>query len=174
MILGAYLHFLCLEQNGLRTALVIQGNLKNWFDVSPDNLRRRLKKFRGGRNFRDQLVQHNPFTDEETELQKLSDLAKCVPFVQGRTRRETRSDLCLELFCFFFLTFLLVELISRDFPGGPVVKTSPSNAGGEGLIPGWGAKIPHVSWPKSQNIKIELISRKLFHTCNSIMKQSLL
>ena len=25
-------------------------------------------------------------------------------------------------------------------PGNPVVKTSPSNAGGVGLIPGWGAR----------------------------------
>ena len=33
-----------------------------------------------------------------------------------------------------------------------MVKTSPSNAGGEGLIPGWGAKIPNVSWSKNQNI----------------------
>ena len=41
----------------------------------------------------------------------------------------------------------------RDFPGGPVVKTSPSNAGGEGSIPGRGAKIPHDSQPKNQNIK---------------------
>ena len=41
----------------------------------------------------------------------------------------------------------------RDFPGGPVVKTSPSNAGDAGLIPGWGAKIPHASWPKNQNIE---------------------
>ena len=40
-----------------------------------------------------------------------------------------------------------------DFPGGPVVKTSPSNAGGAGLIPGWGAKIPHASQPENQNIK---------------------
>ena len=40
-----------------------------------------------------------------------------------------------------------------DFPGGPVVKSSPSNAGGAGSIPGQGAKIPHASWPKSQNIK---------------------
>ena len=30
----------------------------------------------------------------------------------------------------------------RDFPGGPVVKTSPSNAGGAGWIPGRGAKMP--------------------------------
>ena len=45
------------------------------------------------------------------------------------------------------------NLKSRGFPGGPVVKTSPSNAGGMGSIPGWGPKIPHASWPKNQNIK---------------------
>ena len=41
----------------------------------------------------------------------------------------------------------------RDFPGGAVVGTSPSNAGGAGSIPGWGAKIPQASGPKNQNIK---------------------
>jgi len=35
-----------------------------------------------------------------------------------------------------------------DFPGGPVVKTSPSNAGGTGSIPNWGDKIPHALLPK--------------------------
>ena len=40
----------------------------------------------------------------------------------------------------------------RDCPGSPVVETLPSNAEGAGLIPGQGAKIPHVSWPqKSKN-----------------------
>ena len=34
-----------------------------------------------------------------------------------------------------------------------VVKTSPSNEGGAGSIPGRGAKIPHTSWAKNQNIK---------------------
>ena len=34
-----------------------------------------------------------------------------------------------------------------------MVKTSPSNAGGAGSIPGQGTKIPHTSWPKNQNIK---------------------
>ena len=34
-----------------------------------------------------------------------------------------------------------------------MVKTLPSNAGGVGLIPGQGAKIPHASGPKNQNIK---------------------
>ena len=40
-----------------------------------------------------------------------------------------------------------------DFPGGPVVKTLPSNAGDEGSILGQGDKIPYASWPKNQNIK---------------------
>ena len=43
--------------------------------------------------------------------------------------------------------------ISRDFPGGPVDGTLPSNAGGVGLILGWGDKVPHASWSKNQNIK---------------------
>ena len=34
-----------------------------------------------------------------------------------------------------------------------MVKTSPSSAGGAGSIPGRGAKIPHASRPKNQNIK---------------------
>ena len=33
---------------------------------------------------------------------------------------------------------------------GPVVKTSPSNAGDVGSIPVWEAKSPHASWPKNQ------------------------
>ena len=31
-----------------------------------------------------------------------------------------------------------------DFPGGPVVKNSPSNAKDVGSIPGRGTKIPHA------------------------------
>ena len=41
----------------------------------------------------------------------------------------------------------------RDFPGGPVVKTSPSNAGGEGSIPDWRTEIPCTSQSRNQNIK---------------------
>ena len=40
-----------------------------------------------------------------------------------------------------------------DFDGHPVFETLPFNAGGVGSSPDWGARIPHVSWPKSQNIK---------------------
>ena len=37
--------------------------------------------------------------------------------------------------------------------GSPVVKISPSSTEGAGLISDWGAKIPHASQPKHQNIK---------------------
>ena len=40
-----------------------------------------------------------------------------------------------------------------------MVKISPSNAGGVGSIPGRGAKIPHASQPKSQNIKHKKINK---------------
>ena len=39
-------------------------------------------------------------------------------------------------------TLLKLDL-SRDFLGGPVVKSPPSSAGDAGSIPGWGTKIPH-------------------------------
>ena len=32
----------------------------------------------------------------------------------------------------------------KDFPGGPVVKNLPCNAGDKGSIPGWGNKIPQA------------------------------
>ena len=42
---------------------------------------------------------------------------------------------------------------AKGFPGGPVVKTMPSNAEGAGSIPGLGSGIPHASQPKNQNMK---------------------
>ena len=48
---------------------------------------------------------------------------------------------------------LMVKIHYRDFPAGPVVKTSPSNAEGVSSIPDGGAKIPHVLEPKNQNVK---------------------
>ena len=38
-----------------------------------------------------------------------------------------------------------MKSVSRDFPGGPVVKNMRFNAGDVGLIPGQGTKIPHVA-----------------------------
>ena len=42
-------------------------------------------------------------------------------------------------------------MLSRDFPGGPVVKNPPSNAGDVGSIPGRGTKIPHAVGQLSLN-----------------------
>ena len=43
-----------------------------------------------------------------------------------------------------------LKAILWGFPGGPMVKTSPSNAEAVGSVPGQGAKITHTSWPKTQ------------------------
>ena len=53
-----------------------------------------------------------------------------------------------------------------DFPGSPVVKTSPSNAEGVGLIPGQGAKIPLALWSENQNIK----QKQCCNKCNKDFK----
>ena len=55
-----------------------------------------------------------------------------------------------------------------DFPGGPVVKTSPSKAGGAGSIPGQGTKIPLALWPKNQNIKKSNIVKNLINTLKKV------
>ena len=65
-----------------------------------------------------------------------------------------------------FLLYLLIQLLYDlcpngssvktkvgDFPGGPVVKTLPSNAEGVGSIPGQGIKTLHASWSENQHIK---------------------
>ena len=46
--------------------------------------------------------------------------------------------------------FIHLSKISRDFCVSPVVKTSPSSAGGASSIPGQEAKIPHASGPKNE------------------------
>ena len=43
--------------------------------------------------------------------------------------------------------FTLKKSKHWNFPGGPVVKNQPSNAGDEGSVPGRGTKIPHASGP---------------------------
>ena len=52
------------------------------------------------------------------------------------------------------------------FPGCPMVKSSPSNAAGLGLIPDQGAEMPQTSWPKTQNIK----KKKRKQYCNKFNK----
>ena len=39
------------------------------------------------------------------------------------------------------------KVVPRDFPGRPVIRNLPSNAGDLGSIPGQGTKIPHASRP---------------------------
>ena len=49
-----------------------------------------------------------------------------------------------------------------DFPGGPVVNTSSSNAGDAGSIPGQGAKIPHAFRPqKPKHIRSNIVTNSI-------------
>lgn len=45
---------------------------------------------------------------------------------------------------------VLYQKFWGDFPGGRVVRASPSSAGGADSFPDKGAKIPCASWPKNQ------------------------
>ena len=78
-----------------------------------------------------------------------------------------RPTVCLFLFS-LCSTLSNVSLASsqsrldpRDFPGGPVVKISPSSARGAGWISDQGAKIPHDLGPKNQNVKQKQYCHKL-------------
>ena len=59
--------------------------------------------------------------------------------------------------------------ISRDFPGGPVVKTLPSSAGGVGSIPGQEVKIPQD--PTGLVAKNPKIYNRQKQYCNKLNKQ---
>ena len=61
-------------------------------------------------------------------------------------------------------------LESRDFPGGPVVKSSPSSAGDARLIPGWKAKNPHALWLKKKKKKNKIQNIKQKQHCNKLNK----
>ena len=53
---------------------------------------------------------------------------------------------CIVLFHFpHFRDSGFSKPMPRDFPGGPVVKSLPYNAGDAGSIPGQGTKIPHAT-----------------------------
>ena len=51
--------------------------------------------------------------------------------------------------------------MGRDFPRGPMAKTSLSNWGNVGSILGQGVKIPHASGPKKTKHKAEAIVQQI-------------
>ena len=57
------------------------------------------------------------------------------------------ADICSETVWYF------KNLCVKECRDSPRVKTMPSKAEGVGLIPGWGARTPRASQPKTQNIK---------------------
>ena len=54
-----------------------------------------------------------------------------------------------------------LDVERRNFPGGPVVKNSPSKPGSAGSIPDGGAKVSNALRPKNQNRKPKQCCNKL-------------
>ena len=50
-----------------------------------------------------------------------------------------------DILIFKALVHFVKNTVPRDFPGGPVVKDPPCNAGDMSLIPGWGHKEPDMT-----------------------------
>ena len=69
------------------------------------------------------------------------------------------------------------QYICRDFPGGPVVKISSSNARSAGSVRGRGAEMPQALGPKNQKIKQKQYCNKFYkdlkmvHIKNNILKK---
>ena len=57
-------------------------------------------------------------------------------------------------------------------PGGQLIKTSPSNTGDEGSIPGWEAKIPHVWGPKKKKQPTKTKQKQYWNEFNKDLKNS--
>ena len=64
----------------------------------------------------------------------------------------------------FYSSLCVLKQSRENFLGGPAFKTSPSNAGVSGLIPGWEAEISHASWPKEKE------TEKQEQRCNKFNK----
>ena len=67
---------------------------------------------------------------------------KAPPYPRSSTLALIPDGLCS------FLRVFSSRRTERNFPGGPVVKNLPSNAGDMGSIPGRGTKIPHAGTTK--------------------------
>ena len=75
---------------------------------------------------------------------------KTSKFVSGTIRRSLNLFVVVSFNANTIYLHVKNKKSNRDFPGSPVVTILPSNAGGAGLIPGWGTKISHVLQPKSK------------------------
>ena len=61
--------------------------------------------------------------------------------------------------------------MSRDIPGGPVVKISPSIVGGTGLTHGGGNEIPYALWSKAQKADKKTRSNIITNSIKIFKKQ---
>ena len=64
------------------------------------------------------------------------------------------------------LSHMPLESDFWDFPGGPVVKTLPSNADGAGSIPGQGTGILYALWLQNKQTKRPIKQKQYFNKFN--------
>ena len=70
---------------------------------------------------------------------------------------EKKLPSLLHFSLFVFHPYRDTTDLSGDFPGGPMVRNPPSNAGDAGSIPGRGTRIPHAAGqPSSRATTTEL------------------
>ena len=91
-------------------------------------------------------------TEKATGVVKASDGVVLGSSATGGTETGTVRWIDLnrsstDIFTLWPLLTLLVilKILPKDFPSGPVVKNPPSNTVDAGSIPGWGAKTLHAA-----------------------------
>ena len=89
-------------------------------------------------------------------------LTSCDLWIKHKTGLISVGSDYINFVCCVSLSLPLLSILkfkkpfktqSRDFPGDPVVKTSPSDRGGVGSIPGLGADSPHDTGARNPNVK---------------------
>ena len=79
--------------------------------------------------------------------------AKYTYVLSGQDHKLLKRGPVLDHVSKYFNYILTSKHHEGNFPGGLVVKISISNAGSAGSILSKGTRVPHASWPKTQNIK---------------------
>ena len=83
--------------------------------------------------------------------------AKYTYVLSGQDHKLLKRGPVLDHVSKYFNYILTSKHHEGNFPGGLVVKISISNAGSAGSILSKGTRVPHASWPKTQNINTETI-----------------
>ena len=86
----------------------------------------------------------------EVNISELAKRALCACFWRrnGKGGLDSASNISIRTNSLnSYIILLKNKPLNGDFPGCPIVETLPSDAEGEGSVPGWGAETPPASQP---------------------------